>query len=100
MFSSTVIQRLSAPPRLSKLHVTRGPSLAYAVTVLTCVVLFSHFVLFMRRLDTIMESKGKCTSDNAAKRSCKVLALRDKIQFVSKLSGAMRAAAAAGLILR
>jgi hypothetical protein len=48
-----------------------------------------------------MESKGKCTSDNAAKRSCKVLALHDKIQFVSKLSGAMRAAAAAAdLILR
>jgi hypothetical protein len=40
-------------------HVTRGLSLAYAVTMVTCVVLFMTLPF-----DSIMESKHNCKSEN------------------------------------
>jgi hypothetical protein len=63
IFSSTVILRFLPPASFTpssshKLHVTRGLSLAYAVTVVTCVALFSRILLFMiLPLDNIMELK-------------------------------------------
>jgi hypothetical protein len=44
-------------------------------------------------LDSIMESKRKCTSDSEAKTSCKVMPLDDKIKILGKLRGGMSAAA-------
>jgi hypothetical protein len=62
--------------------------------MLTCVVLFSRILLFVvLPLDSIMESKRKCKSDNTAKKSCKVITLDDKIKFLGKLRGGMSAAA-------
>jgi hypothetical protein len=78
IFSSTVIPRFLplasfTPYSSHKLHVTRGLSLAYAVTVVTCVVLFSRILLLMiLPLDSIVESKRKYKSDNEAKKSCKL----------------------------
>jgi hypothetical protein len=43
--------------------------------------------------DSIMESKRKCKSDNEAKKSCKVMALDEKIQILETLHGGMKAAA-------
>jgi hypothetical protein len=44
-------------------------------------------------LDSIVESKCKCKSDNEIKESCKVMALDDKIKILDKLRGGMSAAA-------
>jgi hypothetical protein len=43
-------------------------------------------------LDSIMESKRKCKSDNEAKKSCKVMTLDEKIKILDKFRGVMRAA--------
>jgi hypothetical protein len=67
------------PSSSHKFHVTRGLSLAYAVTVVTCVVLFSRILLFMMlHLDSIMESKSERKSGNKAKKSRKVLTLYER----------------------
>jgi hypothetical protein len=44
-------------------------------------------------LDSIMEPKRKCKTDNEANKSCKVMALDDKIKILGKLRGGMSAAA-------
>jgi hypothetical protein len=50
--------RVFIPSSTHKLHVTRSLSLAYAVTMVTCVVLFYRILLLMiLSLDSIMESK-------------------------------------------
>jgi hypothetical protein len=68
--------------------------------MVTCVVLFSRILLFMiLSLDSIMESKRKCKSDNEAKKSCKVVTLDEKIKILDKLRGGM-SAAAVGLTFR
>jgi hypothetical protein len=81
------------PASSDKLHIIRGLSLAYAVTVVNCVVLLSHMSLFMiLPLDSIMELKRKCKSDNKAKTSCKVMTLDEKIKILDKSRGGMSAA--------
>jgi hypothetical protein len=44
-------------------------------------------------MDSIMESKRKCKSHNEAKKSCKVVAVDEKIKILDKLRGGMSAAA-------
>jgi hypothetical protein len=51
------------------------------------------------RLDSIMELKRKCNSYNEAKKSCKVMALDEKIKILDKLRGGI-SAAAVGLTFR
>jgi hypothetical protein len=66
---------LSPPPplpRLTKLHVTRDLSLAYAVTMLLVLYCFPYSAFYDTALDTIMESKRKCKSDDKAKKNVKV----------------------------
>jgi hypothetical protein len=46
----------------------------------------------MLPLDSIMESKRKCKSDNEVKKSCKVMTLDEKINILDKLRGGMSAA--------
>jgi hypothetical protein len=68
--------------------------------MVTCVVLFSRILLFMiLPLDSIMESKRKCKSDNKVKKSCKVMTLDEKIKILDKLRCGM-SAAAVGLTFR
>jgi hypothetical protein len=50
-------------------------------------------------LDSIMESKRKCNSDNEANKSCEVIALDEKIKILDKLRGGM-SPAAVGLTFR
>jgi hypothetical protein len=51
--------------------------------VLTCGVLFSDILMFMiLPLDSIMESKRKCKSDNEAKISCEVMTPDEKINIL------------------
>jgi hypothetical protein len=50
-------------------------------------------------LDSIMESKRKCKSDNEAKKSFKVMIPDEKIKILDKLRGGM-SAAAVGLTFR
>jgi hypothetical protein len=50
-------------------------------------------------LDSIMGSKRKCKSDNETKKSCKVMALDEKIKILDKLRPGM-SAAAVGLTFR
>jgi hypothetical protein len=69
--SSTVICNLflpclSSPLHLTKLHATCVLSLAYAFTMVTCVMLFSHILLFTVFLFNSI-SKSKC--DVKAKQS-------------------------------
>jgi hypothetical protein len=47
----------------------------------------------MLPLDSIMESKRKCKSDNEVKTSCKVMTLDEKINILDKLRGGMSATA-------
>jgi hypothetical protein len=62
--------------------------------MLTCVVLFSRILLFVvLPLDSIMESKRKCKSDNTAEKSCKVMTLDEEILILGKLRGGMSTAA-------
>jgi hypothetical protein len=68
--------------------------------MVTCVVLFSRVLLFMiLPLDSIVESKRKCKSDNEAKKSCKVMVPDEKIKILDKLRSGM-SAAAVGLAFR
>jgi hypothetical protein len=56
--------------------------------------MFSRILLFMiLPLNSIMESKRKCKSDNKAKKSCKVIALDEKVKILDKLRCGMSAAA-------
>jgi hypothetical protein len=50
-------------------------------------------------LDSIMESNGKCKSDNNTKKSFKVITLDEKIKILDKLRGGI-SAAAVGLTFR
>jgi hypothetical protein len=50
-------------------------------------------------LDSIMESKRKCKSDNEVKKSCKVMTPDEKIKILVLLRGGM-SAAAVGLTFR
>jgi hypothetical protein len=47
----------------------------------------------MLPLDSIMELKRKCVSENEAKKSCKVMTLDEKIKILDTLRGGMSAAA-------
>jgi hypothetical protein len=68
--------------------------------MVTCVVLFSRILLFMiLPLNSTMETKRKCKSDNEVKKSCKVMTLDEKIKILDKLRGGM-SAAAVGLTFR
>jgi hypothetical protein len=53
----------------------------------------------MLPLDSIMESKRTCKSDNEAKKSCEVMTLDEKIKILFKLRGGI-SAAAVGIIFR
>jgi hypothetical protein len=67
--------------------------------MVTCVVLFSRILLFvMLPLDSIMESKLKCKTDNKAK-SCEGMTLDEKIKILDKLRSGM-SASAVGLTFR
>jgi hypothetical protein len=44
-------------------------------------------------LDSIMEPKRKCKSDNEVKKSYEVMTLDEKIKILDKLRGGMSAAA-------
>jgi hypothetical protein len=61
----------------------------------TCVVLFSRILLFMiLPMESIMESKQKCKSDNEATNSLKVMTLDEKIKILDKLRRVMSTAGA------
>jgi hypothetical protein len=47
----------------------------------------------MLPLDSIMESKRTCKSDNETKKSCKVMTLDEKISILDNLHGGMSVAA-------
>jgi hypothetical protein len=62
--------------------------------MLSCIVLSSHVLLFMTLpLDSIMKSKYKCSSDNEANKSFKVMMPDEKIQILDKLCSCMNTAA-------
>jgi hypothetical protein len=64
-YSAQLSSRVFHPLFAHKLHVTRGLSLAYAVTMVTSVVLFHRISLFViLPLDSDTESKRKCKSGN------------------------------------
>jgi hypothetical protein len=63
-------------PRLSRasvcltvLHATRGHSVAYVVTAVTCVILVSRILLFMTSLGSITKREHRCKIDNEAKNN-------------------------------
>jgi hypothetical protein len=88
------------PSPSHKLCATRGPSPAYAVTVLTGAGLFYCILLFMvLQLDSITVSKGKCENGNKTRKICKVMTLHEKITILDKLRSGM-CAVAVGLTLR
>lgn len=82
------------PPRHDSLHATCCLSLAHAVTVLTCVKLLSRILLFtILPLDSTMESKRKCNSDNEGRKSCDVMTLAEKTEVLYKLRSDISAVA-------
>jgi hypothetical protein len=58
-----------------------------------CRIVFPYFTVYDIALDSIMESKRKCKSDNKTKTNCRVMTLYEKIKILDKLRRGMRAAA-------
>lgn len=81
-----LLPRLSPPLRLT--NCTNGDlSIAYAVTLLIIIVLFSsYFVIHDIALDRIMESKRRRKCDNKTKKSWKVMKL-DETKILDTLRG-------------